>query len=172
MTCSFSVLEGLSLFGVGGEVANIENLKMFGSEREPRGPGRKGGKKSGVVRRQKRDMRQVTRILLDLPATEESAIKILESMGIPESEHTNLMVVVVRIFQELLATGNVRAAEFLRDTAGYDPRMSLEEKRFEAEMAVIQGGSDIVNDWIDSIPDVPPIDKEGEGSGDEETAGP
>ena len=59
-------------------------------------------------------------------------------------------------------SGDVRASEFLRDTAGENPRQKLEEKRFAAEQSANAGGTDIVKDWIDSIPDAP---AGGEGGG-------
>ena len=159
-------------------MANNENLKKFGSEREPREAGRKGGQASGKARRRKRDMREAARLLLNLPATGENTIKNLESMGISERDFTNQMVLMVRVFQKLVVTGDVRAAEFLRDTAGYNPHISLEEKRFEEELSATHGGSDSGKDWIDSSPDVSAGgEEEGEDGGDidssiEETEAP
>ena len=75
-------------------------------------------------------------------------------------------------------SGDVRASEFLRDTAGENPRQKLEEKRFAAEQSANAGGTDIVKDWIDSIPEVSTgREEEGEESGDidgsiEETEAP
>lgn len=75
-------------------------------------------------------------------------------------------------------SGDVRASEFLRDTAGENPRQKLEEKRFAAEQSANAGGTDIVKDWIDSIPDAPAGgEEEGEDGGDidssiEETEAP
>ena len=43
-------------------MANEQNLKKFGSEREPSEAGRKGGKASGVARRRKRDMKNAAKL--------------------------------------------------------------------------------------------------------------
>ena len=50
-------------------MANEQNLKKFGSEREPSEAGRKGGKASGVARRRKRDMKNAAKLLLNMPVT-------------------------------------------------------------------------------------------------------
>ena len=50
-------------------MANEQNLKKFGSEREPSEAGRKGGKASGAARRRKRDMKNAAKLLLNMPVT-------------------------------------------------------------------------------------------------------
>ena len=114
-------------------MANEGNLKKFGSEREPREAGRKGGKASGEARRKKRQMQQAAKLLLNMPVVGENAVKNLETLGFSEEDMTNQMALLVRVFQKALQTGDVRAAEFLRDTAGYNPETNLKERQFKYE---------------------------------------
>ena len=97
-------------------MANEQNLKKFGSEREPREAGRKGGKASGEARRRKRDMKNAARLLLNMPVQQKTVIENLEAFGIEESDQTNQMALMVRVLTKALATGDVRAAEFLSVT--------------------------------------------------------
>lgn len=114
-------------------MANEQNLKKFGSEREPREAGRNGGKASGEARRRKRDMKNAARLLLNMPVQQKTVIENLEAFGIEESDQTNQMALMVRVLTKALATGDVRAAEFLRDTAGYNPETRLKEQQFKYE---------------------------------------
>lgn len=67
-------------------MANEQNLKKFGSEREPSEAGRKGGKASGAARRRKRDMKNAAKLLLNMPVTGENTIKNLETLGFEEED--------------------------------------------------------------------------------------
>lgn len=127
-------------------MANEQNLKKFGSEREPREAGRKGGKASGEARRKKRQMKNAAKLLLDMPVVGENAVKNLETLGFDEEDMTNQMALLVRIFQKAIATGDVRAAEFLRDTAGYNPETSLKERQFKYEKDKAMGMNQEIED--------------------------
>lgn len=127
-------------------MANEQNLKKFGSEREPREAGRKGGKASGEARRKKRQMKNAAKLLLDMPVVGENAVKNLETLGFEEEDMTNQMALLVRIFQKAIATGDVRAAEFLRDTAGYNPETSLKERQFKYEKDKAMGMNQEIED--------------------------
>jgi len=130
-------------------MANEQNLKKFGSEREPREAGRKGGQASGEARRRKRDMKAAAKLLLNMPAIGENSIKNLEIMGFDEQDMTNQMALMVRIFQKAIATGDVRAAEFLRDTAGYNPETNLKERQFKYEKDKERGMNQEIEDTSD-----------------------
>lgn len=130
-------------------MANEQNLKKFGSEREPREAGRKGGKASGEARRRKRDMKNAAKLLLNMPAVGENTIKNLETLGFEEEDMTNQMALMVRVFQKAMATGDVRAAEFLRDTAGYNPETKLKEQQFKFEKDKAMGMNQEIEDTSD-----------------------
>ncbi len=130
-------------------MANEQNLKKFGSEREPREAGRKGGKASVEARRRKRDMKNAVKLLLNMPVVGENAIKNLEALGFEDQDMTNQMALMVRVFQKAMQTGDVRAAEFLRDTAGYNPETNLKERQFKYEKDKANGMNQEIEDTSD-----------------------
>lgn len=131
-------------------MANEQNLKKFGSgelsESKEREMQSRGGKKSGETRRKKRQMKAAAKMLLDMPAVGENTIKNLEAMGFSEEDMTNQMALLVRMFQRAIATGDVRAAEFLRDTAGYNPETNLKERQFKYEKDKAMGMNQEIED--------------------------
>ena len=95
-----------------------------------RGNGRgavENGEKSGEARRKKRTMKQAAKMLLDLPVSNPAIAARLSDFGISEEDLTNQMVVLVAMINQA-TKGNVRAAAFLRDTAGYDPDAEIKRK--------------------------------------------
>lgn len=126
-------------------MANEQNLKRFGTEREPREAGRNGGKASGAARRKKREMRTAAKMLLNMAATGENTTANLAAMGFAEEDMTNQMAMLVRVFQKAMS-GDVRAAEFLRDTAGYNPETKLKEQQFKYEKDKAMGMNQEIED--------------------------
>ena len=90
---------------------NKENAKEYGT---------KGGQISGEVRRRKKNMREMARTLLELPLTGKENIENLKKLGVDTEDITNQMAVLVSMMKAALVDGDVKAATFLRDTAGYD----------------------------------------------------
>jgi len=99
------------------DVAGKDNLKPVRTKEEARERGKNGGVKSGEARRRKRDMKSAAALLLDMDAWGPNMKAQMQQMGIEENEMTNQMAVLVSMLSEA-QHGNVRAAEFLRDTAG------------------------------------------------------
>lgn len=156
---------------------NEKNLIPFNerTESEQRKIQSQGGKASGASRRRKRDMAKAMKMLLDMPAMDGMSTY-LQKMGVGEMDMTNQMA-MLSVMLVKAASGDVRAAEFVRDTAGYNPKIRLEEKRFQAEQEAGSGGTDVVSDWINSIPDVAaedggddPNGADDQGPGEEEKA--
>ena len=106
---------------------NDKNL-IPNSERSPsevRENGRKGGIASGKVRRKKRDMREAAKVLLDTEVKNPRVRRKMKDNGIDDDDLTNQMAVLLSMFMSAV-NGNVRAAEFLRDIAGYGPNSQPE----------------------------------------------
>lgn len=82
----------------------------------------KGGKASGEARRKKRDMRQAAEMLLNMTvSSKQSTMKAtLTALGIKEEDMDYSMGVLAAMLVQA-ANGNVKAATFLRDTAGQNP---------------------------------------------------
>ena len=98
-----------------------ENLKkgeatQFRSGEDAARKGRKGGKKSGEVRRKQRDIKDAVSYFLSLQTSNVSD-KNLEKIGVPEEERTNLMALIGALHYEALS-GNLEAARLLTDLSG------------------------------------------------------
>jgi hypothetical protein len=85
---------------------NEKNLKPVKSTSEARERGRKGGINSGESRRRKKFLRECLEELLERTTKDETGNVL-----------TGAEMLAVKLFEEA-ASGNVRAFEVLRDTAG------------------------------------------------------
>lgn len=114
-------------------MANADNLKGKGfdsrSTDEVREIARKGGINSGATRRKKRTMKSGAKMLMELPANKAVTQK-LKMLGIDEEDATYQMGILVAMLQEALG-GNVKAASFLREMIGEDPKQEMQKKEFK-----------------------------------------
>lgn len=85
-----------------------------------------GGKKSGEVRRAKRDAKSAIRYLLDLPPT-VSVKANLQEMGFPVNEQTNMAALQARLFAMAMG-GNIDAYNTLMKMAGFEPEENRKER--------------------------------------------
>lgn len=79
-----------------------------------------GGKASGASRRRKKAMREQLEVMMSLKVKEESTINKLKKMGIKKSDMNNQTALLMAVFLKGL-NGDVKAAEFIRDTLGENP---------------------------------------------------
>lgn len=98
-------------------MANENNLNPFLTVSEAREKGRKGGQKSGEVRKQKKKMKDVMNIMLSLDIPDENAKVVLKNLGI-QNDDMNLQTAVVYSQVKNAIKGDIRSAEFCRDTSG------------------------------------------------------
>lgn len=106
-------------------MANSDNLIPANkrSKEEVRENARKGGINSGKTRRAKKEMRETLNILLDLAVNKGTlanpenvkAFEILKDKNLTVSE----AILIAQIKKAL--DGDIKAAEFIRDTAGQKP---------------------------------------------------
>lgn len=87
---------------------------------EVRANTRKGGIRSGEVRRRKKALRETIEMLLRMPCTDEEVQEELHGMGLSEREMTNQTAIVVAMLRKAMQ-GDVQAFNTLRDTAGQKP---------------------------------------------------
>ncbi len=104
-----------------------KNLKPVRTKEEARERGRKGGIASGEARRRKRTMKNAAKFLLDMPVASDNISETMKKMGFEEEDLTNQMAVLVSVFRKAME-GNVKAAEFLRDTAGQNDAKNEDRK--------------------------------------------
>lgn len=98
-----------------------EHLKPVRSKEEARELGRKGGLASVKARRKKRSMQEAAKIFLEM-AADGSLKSNLEALGVAKQDQTYMMAMIARAFTLAMA-GDLKAMEFLRDTAGYGPKV-------------------------------------------------
>ena len=110
----------------------------------------KGGKASGKARQRKRTMKDAAQLILQLPVRAEQAA-LLQKYGIPENDCTNLMLIMAKAVQ-MAADGNLKAAEFIRDTLGENPQYKIYEKRLEYLIADKEAAHTLADEWVASIP--------------------
>lgn len=118
----------------------------------------KGGKASGEARRRKRDAKSAARLILNLPV-QEALEKNLLTMGITDEDHTNMVAIMARAFTKAM-TGDIGAMQFLISMAGSSPQFKMEEERHKKFMQDGEKANSVVDDWVNSIPDVEANDGE------------
>lgn len=94
--------------------------------------GRRGGIASGKAKRERKQMREVAQALLDLPMRKG---RVEEYRSFVEGAQRNVTVserIMMVAVKEALE-GNVRAAEFVRDTAGERPTETVAVAKASAE---------------------------------------
>lgn len=130
-------------------MANEQNLVQNRSREEAEALSRKGGVASGRVRRQKRDLRESMRKILELDISPKQKEQ-LESLGI-NSEGWSLGDVVNIMAVQTAMKGNVSAMAYCRDTAGFNPELQLREAQFEYEKKQKSGEGVEIEDVSDII---------------------
>jgi len=104
--------------------------------------GQKGGIASGAVRRKKAAMRDYVQFILGMKRkVSEKTLEQLKEMGVAEDEVTAQTLALMKIMDKAIA-GDIKAMEFLRDTAGEKPTDSVKMTHEMGEGAVIRIGYD------------------------------
>jgi hypothetical protein len=95
--------------------------------------GRAGGIKSGEARRKKRDMKEMVRLILNLEAPEKVRQALIETGLDPTDATVNAQIISSIVDQA--TGGDIDAARFLRDTAGYNAydqeRLKIEREKMK-----------------------------------------
>lgn len=107
---------------------NPQNLVIPTSEKA-RENGRKGGLASGAAQRQKKAMREAAQMVLSLKSPDHIKEQ-LRKMGIKDKDCINQTAILISLCQKALK-GDIRAAEFLRDTAGENPNAAITQEEQE-----------------------------------------
>lgn len=104
---------------------NKQTLKVYTSE-EARFYGSMGGKASTDARRRKKSLKELTQALLEMKPHEKIVVK--AKMLFPEIEPedlTNGMALAMSMLNKAVVDGDVKAAQFVRDTAGEVPEQVI-----------------------------------------------
>lgn len=114
-----------------------KNLRPVRTKEEARERGRNGGIASGEARRKKRTMKNAINLLLEMPLESNNMSETMKKMGVADEDVTNQMALVVSMWREAVG-GNVRAAEFLRDTAGQNEKDNADRRIKQKEFKLKQ----------------------------------
>lgn len=105
----------------GGEaVVAKKDLIPVRSKEEAKARGRNGGLKSGEARRQKKNMREMAKSLMEASVSKQmgNVRDTLKRIGIDENDMTYQAAVVVRMIQKAMVDGDVNAVRVLGELTG------------------------------------------------------
>ena len=108
-------------------MANPQNIKPISSTEEAREKGRKGGKKSGEVRRAKKTLREIADDLLAKDVRDLKQIRRVSDMGYDDTEINNAVLLVVSLFKRA-CLGDVAAIREYRSLIGEDAGADVMKK--------------------------------------------
>ena len=113
-------------------MANNENLVPFTSNQsreEAVKNGRKGGKRSGEVRRRKANFRKTLNMLLPAEINSDEYGPILEALGVESTLESAMLMSMIKAALE----GNVKAAYFIAQYAGQSDKPDEDIRNREAD---------------------------------------
>lgn len=111
-------------------MANEQNLIPFTSNQsreEAERNGRKGGKKSGEIRRQRKAMKEQFEMLLSLPFKQKKQLDFMKDLGIKEDEIDNQMALIVAMYGKALK-GDVQAFNIIREVVKDEQTIKDEDR--------------------------------------------
>jgi hypothetical protein len=88
---------------------------------------KKGGIASGEIRRKKKTMKEQASLLLSLANKNPKIEKIMNDLGIEQSEQTNQMAMIISILNKVIESGDVSAFNSLQATIGEKPVEKIEQ---------------------------------------------
>lgn len=118
----------------GGVAMACEDLDPVRSKDEARRRGKVGGIKSGESRRRKRDMRETFSALLDMPLSPGKLSDAKTISGLTGKNVTVAQAIALQMTRKAME-GDVRAAQFVRDTSGQAPTTQVEVSAPASEAA-------------------------------------
>ena len=102
-----------------------ENLKPCKTTEEARERGRKGGINSGKRKKEKRKLKEIAEMLLDMKAPDDIIARFEQLYpDLDAKEMTNRLAIVQRLILNALA-GDNKAFELLRDQIGEKPKEEI-----------------------------------------------
>ena len=103
-------------------MANEENLKPPTTS-EARKRGKKGGVKSGKARKERKAMKETAEMILGLTLKDGTvtALEDIQSMAAANGKNITVQDAIILKQAQKALKGDIRAAEFIRDTSGNRP---------------------------------------------------
>ena len=128
-------------------MANEENLKTPTTS-EARNRGKKGGIKSGKARKERKAMKETAEMILGLTLKDGTVTDLEDIQSMAAANGKNITVqdaIILKQAQKALK-GDIRAAEFIRDTSGNRP---TNEQRMD--VAVDNGFIEALNAAVEEV---------------------
>jgi hypothetical protein len=128
-------------------MANEENLKPPTTS-EARNRGKKGGIKSGKARKERKAMKETAEMILGLTLKDGTVTDLEDIQSMAAANGKNITVqdaIILKQAQKALR-GDIRAAEFIRDTSGNRP---TNEQRMD--VAVDNGFIEALNAAVEEV---------------------
>lgn len=128
-------------------MANEENLKPPTTS-EARNRGKKGGIKSGKARKERKAMKETAEMILRLTLKDGTVTDLEDIQSMAAANGKNITVqdaIILKQAQKALK-GDIRAAEFIRDTSGNRP---TNEQRMD--VAVDNGFIEALNAAVEEV---------------------
>lgn len=128
-------------------MANEENLKPPTAS-EARKRGKKGGVKSGKARKERKAMKETAEMILELTLKDGTVTDLEDIQSMAAANGKNITVqdaIILKQAQKALK-GDIRAAEFIRDTSGNRP---TNEQRMD--VAVDNGFIEALNAAVEEV---------------------
>lgn len=97
---------------------NLDNLKHFKKGEDAKEKGRNGGKKSGVVKRERKQARECMEMILSSKVTNEKLKQTLKSMGFEDKDQQNIALLMVSLFQKGVKSGDAATIRSILEIAG------------------------------------------------------
>lgn len=133
-------------------MSNEENLIQNRTDITPeqrRANARKAGLASAAAKKRRKNMKNSMQELLNMEITPAMKGQ-MQSLGLLDCDWTYADWINVCAMQQAMK-GNVRAMEFIRDTAGFNPELALKEQMFEYEKQKEQGAAVEIEDISDVL---------------------
>lgn len=110
-------------------MANEQNLIPWNrrTESEQREYAKKGGQKSGEVRRQRKAMKEQMELLLSLPFKQKEQLDFIKDLGIEEEEIDNQMALMVAMYVKAIK-GDVQAFNTIREVTQDDKHINKDDR--------------------------------------------
>lgn len=115
----------------------IANLRPVRSKEEARERGRKGGIKSGQVRKANKTAQQIATMLINTKVTSEQTLKQLEKLGIERNDATLLTTMIAGMISKA-SKGDAKAFSTVMEYAGQSAKFNQEQSLKSAELSIKQ----------------------------------
>lgn len=99
---------------------NVSNLRPVRSKDEARKRGTVGGKKSGEIRRAKKNLQQIAKTILESQVHDDKAKSFLHAFGLDEQDQNYQALMIAKLLNKALKETDVNAIRTLATLAGVD----------------------------------------------------